>query len=95
MSLWEAINDVLFTITSAAVNGGTSDYVPLSQIGNMLINKGTLKNYGSGKATQRQLQIVLEEIKRNGADSCEIKINGDQISIRANFRKGNSGLGKL
>jgi len=95
MSLWEKINDVLFTITSAAVKGATSDYVPLQDIGRLLIHSGAIKDYGSGNATRRQLQIILQEIKRNGADSCEIKINGDLILIRATFTKGNSSLSEL
>ena len=93
MSLWEALNDVLFTLTSAAVKGFTSE-VPLKEIGTALVQNGALNDYGSGTATERQLSAVLSEIKRHGGE-CEIIIKGKEIHIRAKFTKGNSRLHEL
>ena len=84
MSLWDAINEVLFTITSATAKGLASGFVPLSEIGAALVRNGALKDYGSGTATRRQLRVVLSEIKRYGGE-CEIKIKGNEVFIRAKF----------
>ena len=88
MSLWDKINDLLFTLTSATVKGFTSE-VPLKEIGAALVSNGALKDYGSRTATKRQLQVVLSEIKKHGGE-CEVIIKGNEVYIKIKFSEGNS-----
>jgi hypothetical protein len=88
MSLWESIEDAIFNLASAVVEGSASGFISLTRLGIALIANGALKDYGSGSPTERQLKMILAEIKRNG-DSCEIKMNGKEILVKVNFRKGN------
>jgi hypothetical protein len=91
MSLWEAINDVLFSLASGFGKGVASEFVPLTQIGAALVRNGTLKDYGSGTATKKQLDVVLSETKKHGGE-CEIKIKGNEVYIKVTFNNNNSSL---
>lgn len=85
MSLWESVKDALH-LASAAIEGSTSGFIPLSRIGMNLVSNGILKDYGSGQATERQLGRVLAEIRKY-ADSCEIRMDGKEILVRVTFRE--------
>jgi hypothetical protein len=88
MSLWDSIKDALRDLASTAIEGAiegsTAGFIPLTKIGMTLIANGALKDYGSGEATKRQLDLVLAEIKKYGG-SCEIKIDGKEILVRVSF----------